>query len=683
MMNKPQEILWKALVLFVLGPGSPAAPSGNAPDLEIAGLTVTPHVIAQEMRYRRPRDGRLGARVELFLRNRGEEMLELPATFPLRFRRHTPEELLSTDEWAWYDLPSAWPGEDISLPPGSLSVWAFNGKYDTWGTGTDLGLEVGDPPRSLDATLEKPRTWISAVTFLSDDGSPWPARAVLHVVNASDTPLRLLGCRLWLPESNATWRVLLPRDPVQEIEAFPPDRVIPAGDRGGFRLETGRLPLTYTAIEVRVEHGDEERSLWAHLRIKREAFDLSGGWVSSDVGGRNSLHLEPYLKTLQRMHIDTGHIAEIPGYTDQDGPEGLYTRYPLKYFHKLQPLERYDRDEVLPRIHAVEFLGEPQYGGGRPVPPMKVFRELAPYRRTRLPTTVTHSEERTWRFYAGLSDYPHYDAYRVTAPAADSWRMYDRWGGERIRWGAPLETIGAMCRSLRELSRPAPTAYWSQGAHAGWSRYGGRQRASPTPDELRLQAYHALSSRITSLYWFNLSLKSIVKFRDLIAPITRVGREIRMLEDLYLEGNAHSWERVERDGSPDWDLATVAGPGGAMLFALDLDYTPDPGEKVFRFGEPRPVKFRFRLPAYLRQPKEVFRVDADGVHSIESVAVDDGVMVTDTVRGVAVYVAAPRAGLRAEIAARHEELLVYERSFGFDPAADQEDFAVLQALLSP
>jgi len=45
--------------------------------------------------------------------------------------------------------------------------------------------------------------------------------------------------------------------------------------------------------------------------------------------------------------------------------------------------------------------------------------------------------------------YPHYDAYRVVAPVADAWREYDRWGGERIRWGAPLETIGDMCHSLR------------------------------------------------------------------------------------------------------------------------------------------------------------------------------------------------------------------------------------------
>jgi hypothetical protein len=96
-------------------------------------------------------------------------------------------------------------------------------------------------------------------------------------------------------------------------------------------------------------------------------------------------------------------------------------------------------------------------------------------------------------------------------------------GRRAIRWGSPLETIGEMTRSLRELNRPRPIAYWSQGAHHDWNGYGGRKRGSPTPDELRLQAYHALSSRITSLYWFNLSLRSLVTFPDLIEPITRVG----------------------------------------------------------------------------------------------------------------------------------------------------------------
>jgi hypothetical protein len=259
--------------------------------------------------------------------------------------------------------------------------------------------------------------------------------------------------------------------------------------------------------------------------------------------------------------------------------------------------------------------------------------------------------------------------------------MYERWGGQRIRWGAPLETIGEMTRSLRETSRPAPVAYWSQGAHAGWGRYGGRSRTSPTPDELRLQAYHALSSRITSLYWFNLSLKSVLKFRDLIEPMTRVGREIRMLERFYLEGTAYDYERIERDGAPDWDIASIAAPEAALLFALDLNYRANAEEKVFRFSPPRPAQFGFDLPPYLRGSKAVFRIDAAGTYDVRYELFPGRVRIDDRVSKLAIYVAAKDPSLRRRLEARRAELIQYERSFAFDPAGDDADFAALQAIM--
>jgi hypothetical protein len=316
---------------------------------------------------------------------------------------------------------------------------------------------------------------------------------------------------------------------VSSVETFPADGLVPSHDTGIVRASTGTLPLSYAAVELLCRQADSKPlSLWAQLRVKREAFDISGGWVGKHVVD------EPFLKMLKRLYVNTAHLQETPGYTDN---AALYNRYPLKYFNTLQPPTQYDTDAILPRIHAVELLGEPQYGGGRPMSPQECFVRLRPYAATRLPTSITHSEERVWRYYAGISDFPHYDAYRVTAPAADAWRRYDRWDGRRIAWGAPLETIGDLCRSLRELNRPMPCAYWSQGPHEGWEVYGGRMRTSPTPDEIRLQAYHALSSRITSLYWFNLSLKSLLKFPDTWAELARIGREARILDEFYLEGS--------------------------------------------------------------------------------------------------------------------------------------------------
>jgi hypothetical protein len=664
-----------------------AANTAEAGALSVEGVHVVPHVQSTEMRYRQKPDFSLGARVEVFLRNTSQETLALPATTDVRVRGRPPEDLLKADEWGWHDLPSAWGGEPLRLPPGAITVWSWNGKRALWGTNTHAELAVTLPgtsgPDRLAVPIANPSVWLSAVTFLGPSTNVQPNALIFHALNRTAGPLRLEACRLWLPENNATWRALLPQPWISNrLERFPADGVIAPNDRGGARITTGPLPLTYAAIEVRLTDGDGKSvTVWAHQRIKREVFDISGGWVhDTSGGGQKPLESEAFHKTLRRVYVNTAHITDLGGYTDQTGPEGLYTRYPLKYFGKLEPLHHYNSDALLPRIHAVEFLGEPQYGGGKPVPPQDCWKALSSYAPTRLPTSVTHSEERVWRFYAGISDYPHYDAYRVTAPSPDAWGQYDRWDGQRIRWAAPLETVGEMSRSLRELNRPRPVAYWSQGPHHDWNGYG-RKRGSPTPDELRLQAYHALASRITSLYWFNLSLRSLVTFPDLIEPMTRVGREIRMLEQYYLEGDATSHERVLQDGKLDWDLDVVSGPRGALLFALDLAYAADREERTFKFGPPRDATFRFRVPAYVSPVAEVFRVDADELTQVDS-KVDGGIVeIRDGVSRVAVYVATPVAGEQARIEARRQVLIAAENAIDFDPGRNPADLAVLQEMV--
>ena len=172
-----------------------------------------------------------------------------------------------------------------------------------------------------------------------------------------------------------------------------------------------------------------------------------------------------------------------------------------------------------------------------------------------------------------------------------------------------------------------------------------------------------------------------MKFPDLIEPITRVGREIRMLDDFYLEGDATSHERVLRDGKLDWDLDVVAGPRGALLFALDLDYQPDPTEIVFRFGPPREATFRFRVPTYVSKPAEVFRVDADGVTAVKHQPSAGMLQIQDRVSRTAVYLAAINAGERERIETRRQALLLEENSCGMDPGGKPSDLQLLQQLL--
>jgi len=651
--------------------------AGETP-LSIAGVTVTPHMMLDSMRYARVPEPAVGARVQIFLLNDASEPLVMNGQTRTLFNGKTPGELLDSKAWAWHDTPSATPGECIAVPSGALTLWTFNSRVTEYGTGGRVRIEAGpegNPCLLKEISLDKPLYWLSAVTFLAPENAIQPDSMVVHIANASNAPVEIKSCRLWLPQDPKSPRVLIPQAPLQSLEMFNGHTTIPANDRGGFSVKTGPLPLTYTVAEVILSKaGGDTFSIWGYLRIKPERFDISGGWVN---GKGNPITSEVFLKALKRLYINTAHLGITPGYSDT----ALYEKYPIKYFGGMTPIETYDTDAMIPKIHALEFLGEPQYGGGRPVPPQEVWEKLHPYATTRLATTITNSEERIWRDYAGLSDFPHYDAYRVTAPSADAWRKYDRWGKKKIGWGAPLETIGDMCRSMRELSRPMPCAIWSQGPHEGWDRYGGRKRTSPTPDEIRLQAYHALSTRITSLYWFNLSLKTLVEWRDTLDELGRIGREMRLLDEFLLEGDTYSFERIVHGKNGwDWDLASVCGPRAALLFALDLDYTPDPDEKVFKFGPPRKAKWHFQLPAYLQDIKEVFRIDADGVYDVKWSKEDNGIEIREKASRVVVYVATPNPNLRASIDEKRQKLIAGEIALQFDAARNDADFQALEQL---
>jgi hypothetical protein len=680
--------LWCLFILFPVITLTSKIAAGEAGfPLELAGVTVTPHVGTPGVRFRRPPLAPLDARVQLFIRNGTSEAVRPFRVGKVLFNNKEAAACLKEGLWSWHDSPAVRTDEEREIPAGALVVWTFNSTGEQLDEALRLRIGEQEGPRtqSFEAAIRKPRIWLSAVTFLGSQESVYPDQVIFYVRNRMGQTFRIVDCRLFLPHDREKSRLLYPRPWLgTKVLPFRDEGRIEPSELGGARVLTGPLPLTYAAIAVRLESENGDlTSVWAHLRIKKETFDISGGWVKSSTPKGNTLTHVPFLKTLRRMHVNTAHIGDVRGYTDQTDPDGLYTRYPLKYFHRLQPIEKYDTDAMLPRIHAVEFLGEPQYRYGRNGKlPQQVWEAFLPYANSRLPTTLTLSESQNWHLYAGVSDYPHYDAYRVTAPSPDTWSLYDRWGEQRIRWGSPLETIGEMTRSLRETSRPASIAYWSQGAHDGWGRYGGRTRTSPTPDELRMQAYHALGSRTTSLYWFNLSLKSLVKFRDLIDETTRVGREIRMLERFYLEGATYQYKQIRRKGKLNWDLASIVSPDGALLFALDLDYRADPTEKIFQFGTPRPARFEFRLPPFLQPPKDAFRVDADGVSEVRYESNAHGVNIEDQVSKVGIYVATTDTRLRERLGARRRELIRFEESLQFDPAGRDTDFQTLAAFLT-
>ncbi|MEZ6115255.1 MAG: hypothetical protein R3C28_01580 [Pirellulaceae bacterium] len=655
------------IVLLVLAVSSSRALTA---EVEVAGIYVVPHQFSDQLKWRRPPEPELSARTELFVRNGSTENLVLP-NGSLTWDQKLPQTLVNEGQWAWHGTPDSWLEEQTSVPPGSLLALEWNGRSAAWGIGSRHSLQMVGVPNPLEIDLAKQDIGISSVSFIAPDDSVYPQRMVVHVANMLSQDVTLAGYRLWLAQPDESVHVFYASDLNAPWKAFGERPLIQSQSRSGFEVEFERLPLTYCVLEVMVLRTDGSRqSLWAKLRIKPDRFDISGGWVASNVGGTNSLTMLPYLKTLKRMHINTGQIENVSGYTDN---AELYSQYPIKLFNRLQPVSRFEADQELAKVHAVEFLGEPQYGGGRPVPPQEVYDQLLPYQTSRLPTTVTFSEEHNWRYYAGISDFPHYDAYRVTAPAADAWRSYDRWNGKQIRWAAPLETIGDMTRSLKHHHRPRPIAYWAQGAHHDWRGYG-RQRSSPNPDELAAQAYQGLANHITSLYWFNLSIESLAKFPDLIEPITRINREIRMLDSLMVEGDATFHQRIASDGSPDLDVNMIAGPEAAVIFVQNLDYSIDETKNEFIFSN-RDVTVSLPMPAWFGSHLVAFKVNADGVQGANCSFSSDlrEVTITDTIRVAGIYVVTTNPDLRTQLAAKHQALVETENVIDFHPGVNPDD----------
>ncbi len=261
---------------------------GRLESAEICGVTVTPHVVAESMMYRKPRDPDLAAKVQLFVKG---------SALPGRVDGKTPSELLASGDWAWHDLGTAVQGTE-----DSLSVWTWNGKSSRWGVGNSCEVE-GEGLDKTRVSIAAPNRWISAITFLANEDEVRPRQMVAHVVNNSDTQMKISSVQFWLPRSGATWQTLYPQG------AMAIDVEIPAGERGIVKLNVDEpWPLTYAAIELSTDSG----KLWEHLRIKTERFDISGGWIG------DHLREESYLKLLSRLHVNCGQIQEVSGYTDTE-----------------------------------------------------------------------------------------------------------------------------------------------------------------------------------------------------------------------------------------------------------------------------------------------------------------------------------------------------------------------------
>lgn len=456
--------------------------------LEVAGVAAVPHVTSAETRYR-GRANPEGAWVQIILRNPTNAALPAPS---LVNGREAFQWLLA-GEWAWADSPRL-------VPPGGYGVLSFNGVTPRWRPGADIVLESARRPWRAEARLPEAGLALTKISFL-------PARGVaaVHFWNRTGSEARLEKVIL---RHGAGFRQTAELAPLLSSGPAPP------GERGAGLWHLPEIPLTYVLVEAQFNH---RMSQWAMLRFKNDGFDIGAGWLDTPApNGVNPLTVPAFRSLMRRLHINLVHAQHDPA------PDGK----PFRRMSTFADVKSFSAPDEAAAIHCADAVGEPQHSG---LTPLEVFRKLKPYESGNYATCLTLSEDVGFGFYAGLSDWPHFDAYRVNAPHADDWTGYTRFG-EPLPWGAPVETAGAMMRVLREVSRPRPVAAWSQGAHYNWrTPMGGRQRLDPTPAELVSQAWQVVANGAQSLYWYSLESYSVLRSPDLLGPLAETGRRLRTL----------------------------------------------------------------------------------------------------------------------------------------------------------
>ena len=148
-------------------------------------------------------------------------------------------------------------------------------------------------------------------------------------------------------------------------------------------------------------------------------------------------------------------------------------------------------------------------------------------------------------------------------------------------------------------------------------------------------------------------------------------RRLRAVE----AAKAQEAERVRKEKE-----AAVAREAELARLRAEKD-AADREERVFRFGAPREALFRFRVPGYVADAVEVFRVDADGVTPVEHTRQAGVVEIRDRASRVAVYVLPRTPGERERLETRRLGLITAENALGFDPGRKAEDLAVLKQMI--
>lgn len=640
-----------------------AGGGGGGEWLSIVGVATAPHTRDASQPYPQHPPMRPGAWTTVFVRNDSDRPA---AAAQLRFNGAGEFPLLVAGEWLWFETPSSRRAreEERLMPPGALDVWSFNAVGERWAEGAALEVSARDRASNRRATataaIANPDLRAELMAARDTTGDGRADSVVVHLSNSGTEPIRVRGARVYLPEGgDGARRALMPAD--ARIDAARPAGGIAPGGRGVVVLSPAEaLPRVHGAVEVQwATRSGAEGSTFAAAKFWPLEVEVGAGWLTiPGPDGAAPITRRGFVELLRRLNVTVAMFGEVPGYSGTE----LEELHRVRMMHRLEDIDRYNDPSQWDRVHGIEWLGEPQYyavGSGRT--PAEVHREKSPYRRSVHPTTLTLSEEAGFAHYAGLVDFIHFDAYRITAPHADDWTAFERFADPRVRrWASPMESVGAKMRTLQAGNRPLPAAAWSQAANRGWTGYGDRERAAPTADEVRSQAWQALGAGAKSLYWYSLGRDSTEVFADLVPEHQRIGREIAVLGPLLAVADAAWWEQRGPAHAPTAQVDALAGPDALVVVAHNLDYAPSDAHVL----EWTPAVVEARVPAsaapWLLRPGGRLLAMADGridLHPFEfdaegALRFDAPVAVAEAFAYLPPGAEAVEEGLRARLAER-------------------------------
>ncbi len=628
-------------------------------DIEILGVTVLPHTKSGNVEYNstdsNSTNEKIGAVVHVYLRNKTQEdiypQVTLGGKTACEYLDGYPQQI------SWASSPDTRASrkydKELSnefehfipltahIPAGAVDCYSFNitdGSliYD----GVSLEITANEKSGSMTLYADYQYVSIDRIQWSSSyNDKCYPDTFEYYLNNRSSQEAKVNYIKIY----DGTEAYYLHYWNESKTENITDGLITVKANDVGFGKCKLSSPVIFREhlLEFNITNGDRTYSLIYKFKPFIYDFDISVGWAGDDI------EKESYIKAISSMHFNTVIGAYGSSYYHRD--EAFRKQYPIKIFGYVESAPVSDKMTVengvitfydIDDIHAALPFGEPQLSDSEGKhQPMRVYNKLQMYRNSPYPTNITLTHEPAFYRFAGLSDFCHYDAYRVVAPFSDAWYKYFSYAGKdkyAIYWGAPLETTGDYMRSLALMNKPNPVAAWTQGANT-WDTFPRFTKQteymdSPNPYELRVQAYLNVANGAASLYWFNIDGEDLLYYKESSVEMRNVNREFAVIGD-YLAKQIPYW--YERENNID--LNVNIGSDYAVMFATDLNYKISDGQYKY-IGTNEEKTLRFEIPDYLCNYTELIKITKDGVFRCDSTRNGNEITVKDKVDMTALYV---------------------------------------------